>query len=169
MTQDSKEVEKDIVNEELTTDVTIQEIDFNTFSPQELHQQVTELITTENIYSVAKKVDAIKAVFYKKINAEKELHKEEYLKNEGIEEEYKFLHPLEKDFKKLFGEFRKKKAEFREKIELDFAKNLKIKTQIIKDIESLIGDEETIKETFEKFRALQDKWRSTRRTKWYIL
>ena len=54
-------------------------------------------------------------MFYKKINAEKEVHKEEYLKNEGIEEEYKFVHPLEKDFKKLFSEFRKKKAEYREK------------------------------------------------------
>ena len=83
--------------------------------------------------------------------------KEEYFKNEGLEEEYKFVHPLEKDFKKLFSEFRKKKAEYREKIELDFAKNLKIKTQIIKDIESIISDEETIKETFEKFRALQEK------------
>ena len=99
-------------------------------------------------------------MFYKKINTEKK-YKEDYLKNEGLEEEYKFVHPLEKDFKKLFGEFRKKKAEYREKIELDFAKNLKIKTQIIKDIESIISDEETIKETFEKFRALQDKWRDT--------
>ena len=161
MTQDSNEVEKEIVNQELANENTVIEIDYNSFTPQELQQQVSELITTENIYSVAKTIDAIKAVFYKKINAEKEDHKEEYLKNEGLEEEYKFVHPLEKDFKKLFSEFRKKKAEYREKIELDFAKNLKIKTQIIRDIESIISDEETIKETFENFRALQDKWRST--------
>ena len=161
MTEDSNEVEKESIIQDLTIENTIQEVDYNSFSPQELHQQLSDLITTENIYSVAKSVDAIKAVFYKKINAEKELHKKEYLENEGIEEEYKYVHPLEKDFKKLFGEFRKKKAEYREKLELDFVKNLKIKSQIIKDIESIISDEETIKETFEKFRALQDKWRST--------
>ena len=161
MTQDSNEVEKEIINQELTNDVTVIEIDYNSFSPQELQQQVSELITTENIFSVAKSIDTIKAVFYKKINAEKEVHKEEYLKKEGVEEEYKFIHPLEKDFKKLFDEFRKKKAEHREKIELDFAKNLRIKTQIINDIKSIISDEETIKETFEKFRALQEKWRAT--------
>ena len=161
MTQDSNEVEKEIIKQELHNENTLIEIDYNSFTPQELQHQVSELITTENIYSVAKSIDAIKAAFYKKINTEKKIHKEEYLKNEGLEEEYKFVHPLEKDFKKLFSEFRKKKAEYRKKIELDFAKNLKIKTQIIKDIESIISDEETIKETFEKFRTLQDKWRAT--------
>ncbi len=161
MNQDSNEVEKEIVKQELTNENTKIEIDYNSFTPQELQEQLSELITTENIYSVAKSVDSIKAVFYKKINAEKEVHKEEFLRNEGLEEEYKFVHPLEKDFKNIFSKFRKKKAEYREKIELDYAKNLKIKTQIINNIEKIINDEETIRETFEKFRALQDKWRST--------
>jgi len=161
MTQDSNEVEKEIINQELANVDTVIEIDYNSITPQELQQQLSKLITTKNIYSVVKNIDAIKAVFYKKINAEKEVHKQEYLKNEGLEEEYKFIHPLEKNFKKLLSEFRNKKAEYREKIELDFAKNLKIKTQIIKDIECIISNEETIKETFEKFRALQDKWRAT--------
>ena len=161
MTQDSNEVEKEIIKQEFPSENTVTEIDYNSFTPQELQQQLSELITAENIYSVSKSIDTIKAVFYKKINAEKEVHKEKYLKNKGLEEEYKFVHPLEKDFKKLFSEFRKKKAEYREKIELDFTKNLKIKNQIIKDIESIINDEETIKETCEKFRLLQDKWRAT--------
>ena len=161
MTEDSKEVEKEVVNESLTLENANPEVDYKSFTAQELEQQVTELVKTENIYSVAKNVEAIKAVFYKKINTEKELHKQAYLKNEGIEEDYEFVHPLERNFKKLLAEFRKKKADFREKTELDFTKNLKIKSQIIKDIEALIKDEETIKDTFEKFRALQDKWRAT--------
>ena len=161
MTQDSNEVEKEIKKEDIVNKNSVIEIDYNSYSPQELLQHLSELITTENIYSVAKNVDTIKAVFYKKINAEKDVHKAEYIKNEGSKEEYKFVHPLENDFKKLFSQFRKKKAEYREKIEIDYAKNLKIKTQIIKDIESIISVEETIKETFEKFRALQEKWRAT--------
>ena len=109
MTQDSNEVEKEIVNQELANENTVIEIDYNSFTPQELQQQVSELITTENIYSVAKSIDAIKAVFYKKINAEKEVHKEEYLKNEGLEEEYKFVHPLEKDLKSYLANSAKRK------------------------------------------------------------
>ena len=84
MIQDSNEVEKEIVNQELDNENTVIKIDYNSFTPQELQQQASELITTENIYSVAKSIDAIKAVFYKKINAEKEVHKEEYLKTKAL-------------------------------------------------------------------------------------
>ena len=54
-----------------------------------------------------------------------------------------------------------KKAEYRKKLEEDFEKNLKIKSKIIKDIQNLINEKETIKETFTKFRNLINKWRST--------
>ena len=123
MTQDSNEVEKEIKKQDIVNKNTVIEIDYNLYSHHELLHKLSELITTENIYSITKSIDAIKAVFYKKINAEKDVHKEEYLKNDGSIEEYKFVHPLEKDFKKLFSEFLKKKAEYREKIELEFAKN----------------------------------------------
>ena len=75
MTQDSNEVEKEIIKHELHNENTLIEIDYNSFTHQELQQQLSELITTENIYSVAKSIDAIKATFYKKINTEKKIHK----------------------------------------------------------------------------------------------
>ena len=86
MTQDSNEVEKEIKKEDIVNKNSVIEIDYNSYSPQELLQHLSELITTENIYSVAKNVDTIKAVFYKKINAEKDVHKAEYIKNEGSKE-----------------------------------------------------------------------------------
>ena len=50
MTQDSNEVEKENVSQELANENTVIEIDYNSFTPQELQQQVSELITTENIF-----------------------------------------------------------------------------------------------------------------------
>ncbi|MBH83202.1 MAG: hypothetical protein CMP70_00820 [Flavobacteriales bacterium] len=160
MIQDSNVVEKQIENQDVNNKI-VPEINYNSFSPQELHQKISQLISTNDIYSVANKIEAIKAVFYKKINAEKEAHKNEFLKNEGLKKEYIYTHPIEKDFKELFIEFRKKKAEYRKKLEEDFEKNLKIKSKIIKDIQNLINEKETIKETFTKFRNLINKWRST--------
>ena len=160
MSQDSNVVEKQIENQDVNNKI-VPEINYNNFSPQELHQKISQLISTNDIYSVANKIEAIKAVFYKKINAEKEAHKNEFLKNEGLKKEYIYTHPIEKDFKELFIEFRKKKAEYRKKLEEDFEKNLKIKSKIIKDIQNLINEKETIKETFTKFRNLINKWRST--------
>ena len=160
MIQDSNVVEKQIENQDVNNKI-VPEINYNSFSPQELHQKISQLISTNDIYSVANKIEAIKAVFYKKINAEKEAHKNEFLKNEGLKKEYIYTHPIEKDFKELFIEFRKKKAEYRKKLEEDFEKNLKIKSKIIEDIQNLINEKETIKETFTKFRNLINKWRST--------
>jgi len=160
MSQDSNVVEKQIENQDVNNKI-VPEINYNNFSPQELHQKISQLISTNDIYSVANKIEAIKAVFYKKINAEKEAHKNEFLKNEGLKKEYIYTHPIEKDFKELFIEFRKKKAEYRKKLEEDFEKNLKIKSKIIKDIQNLINEKETIKDTFTKFRNLINKWRST--------
>ena len=62
MTEDSKELEGEIVNEEITEEAPIQEIDYNSFSLEELFHQTSELINTDNIYSVAKSVEAMKAV-----------------------------------------------------------------------------------------------------------
>ena len=103
---------------------------------------ISELITTENIYSVAKSIDAIK-VFFTKINAGKEVHKQEYLKNEGIEEEYKFVHPLRKILKNYLANSAKRKPNTEIKIELDFAKTSREKLKSSRT-ESIINDEETI-------------------------
>ena len=81
MSQDSNVVEKQIENQDVNNKI-VPEINYNNFSPQELHQKISQLISTNDIYSVANKIEAIKAVFYKKINAEKEAHKNEFLKNE---------------------------------------------------------------------------------------
>ena len=73
MSQDSNVVEKQIENQDVNNKI-VPEINYNNFSPQELHQKISQLISTNDIYSVANKIEAIKAVFYKKINAEKEAH-----------------------------------------------------------------------------------------------
>jgi hypothetical protein len=123
--------------------------------------EVNELIKSEDVFSNTKTIDILKSVFYKKVNAEKEQKKAEFLADEGVEEEFSYTHPSEKEFKNLFNSFRKKKHDLREKIESDYIKNHKIKTTIIEDIEALINTEETLKGTFEKFKALQEKWRNT--------
>ena len=61
----------------------------------------------------------------------------------------------------MYKQFKRKKAEYRTQQEKTYATNLNIKKSIIKDIDSLTKGEETIKDTFEHFRSLQDKWRNT--------
>lgn len=151
----------EVVSEELTSETPTPSKDYSAFTIDELMTEVNELIKSEDVFSNAKTIDILKSVFYKKVNAEKEQNKAEFLADEGVEEEFSYTHPSEKEFKNLFNSFRKKKHDLREKIESDYIKNHKIKTTIIEDIEALINTEETLKGTFEKFKALQEKWRNT--------
>ena len=141
----------------------VTEINYNSLSIEDLIEEHEQLLDTEKPYSVSKQIDEIKVCFYKKLhslnNTEKESAEEET--ETDSEKQEKTLHPLEIKFKQVHNKYRKLKSEFRKNREQDEEKNLKIKQQIIVDIELLIKDEESIKTTFEKFRTLQNKWKNT--------
>jgi len=147
--------------EESVEETDASSIDFNEFSIAALIEKMNELLSSDDVFNNAKTMDIIKSVFYKKVNADKEQHKADFLSDGGVEEEYSYTHPSEKKFKELYNTFRKKKNDFRQKIESDYIKNHKIKSTIIEEIEALINTEETLKGTFDKFKALQEKWRET--------
>lgn len=141
----------------------VTEINYNSLSIEELIEEHEQLLETEKPYSVSKQIDEIKVCFYKKLhslnNTEKESEEEET--ETDSEKKEKTLHPLEIKFKQVHNKYRKLKSEFRKNREQEEEKNLKIKQQIIVDIDLLIKEEESIKTTFEKFRTLQNKWKNT--------
>ena len=141
----------------------VTEINYNSLSIEDLIEEHEQLLVTEKPYSVSKQIDEIKVCFYKKLhslnNSEKESEEEET--ETDSEKQEKTLHPLEIKFKQVHNKYRKLKSEFRKNREQDEEKNLKIKQQIIVDIDLLIKEEESIKTTFEKFRTLQNKWKNT--------
>ena len=141
----------------------VTEINYNSLSIEELIEEHEQLLETEKPYSVSKQIDEIKVCFYKKLHSlndtEKESEEEET--ETDSEKQEKTLHPLEIKFKQVHNKYRKLKSEFRKNREQDEEKNLKIKQQIILDIDLLIKEEESIKVTFEKFRTLQNKWKKT--------
>ena len=141
----------------------VTEINYNSLSIEELIEEHEQLLETEKPYSVSKQIDEIKVCFYKKLhslnNSEKESEEEET--ETDSEKQEKTLHPLEIKFKQVHNKYRKLKSEFRKNREQEEEKNLKIKQQIIVDIDLLIKEEESIKTTFEKFRTLQNKWKNT--------
>lgn len=135
--------------------------DYNSCSLDELIEKCQELSQTEHVYSVAKEIEAVKSVFYKKLLLNKAEKKAAFLEAGGDESIYNHQHPLEDVFKSIYSAFKKRKADFRAQQEKDFVKNLKLKRLIIEEINSLTKGSETIKDTFDHFHKLQEKWRNT--------
>ena len=140
-------------------------VDLNDLNLDQLIAKIEELSANINPYAVSKEIENIKSVFYQKLRAdlktedieEKEINETE---QSPVEKE-KTLHPLEIKFKGVFGNYRKIKSNFRKVRDDQEQKNLKIKQQIIEDIDKLTQEEESLKKTFEQFRNLQEKWKNT--------
>ena len=144
-----------------TENIVEETIDYNELSLEELIEKVNQFNNFEKIYLIAKEVETIKSIFYKKLSEEKTASKNSYVEAGGEEEAFIFDQKSENDFKLVYKQFKRKKAEYRTQQEQAYATNLRIKKSIIEDIDSLTKGEETIKDTFEHFRSLQDKWRNT--------
>ncbi|MBF90264.1 MAG: hypothetical protein CMP75_00670 [Flavobacteriales bacterium] len=153
-----EESQETLQTTEHTFEVTI---DYNKLSLEELIEKVKELNAIENIYSVAKEVETIKSVFYKNLRDEKTASKTSLLEEGGKEAAFVFDQKTENNFKSAYNQFKRKKAEYRAQQEKAYASNLHIKKSIIEEIYSLTKGEEKIKDTFEHFRSLQEKWRNT--------
>ena len=143
---------------ENTVDITI---NYNDFSLEELINKVNQFNDFENIYSIAKEIETIKSVFYKKLNEEKTASKTSFIQAGGEEEAFIFDPKTENNFKSVYKQFKIKKAEYRYQLDQAHAINLRIKKTIIDEIGLLTKGEETIKDTFEHFRSLQEKWHNT--------
>ena len=133
-------------------------IDLSSFSMEELITELENLCEIQNPYSVSKRSEEIKTLFYKSLKSENNI---EDISEEDSDEEKKTLHPLEVKFKNVNNKFRKIKSDYRKNREKEENKNLIIKENIISDIDKLSKEEESLKVTFEKFKDYQKKWNNT--------
>ena len=133
-------------------------IDLSSLSMEELITELENLCEIQNPYSVSKKSEEIKTLFYKSLKSENNI---EDISEEDSDEEKKTLHPLEVKFKNANNKFRKIKSDYRKNREKEENKNLIIKESIISDIDKLSKEEESLKVTFEKFKDYQKKWNNT--------
>ena len=117
----------------------------------EMIEKIKSFTKTENPYSFSKEYEKIKALFYNKLNE----------KINRQENENNILETTEKKFKKYSQEYKKIKKNYRKILQEKEEKNLKIKKGIIEEIKQLTLSREIIKETFEKFYFLQEKWKET--------
>ncbi len=139
-------------------------IDLSSFSMEELITELENLCEIQNPYSVSKRSEEIKTLFYKSLKSEnniEDISEEDSDEDSDEDEEKKTLHPLEVKFKNVNNKFRKIKSDYRKNRKKEENKNLIIKENIISDIDKLSKEEESLKVTFEKFKDYQKKWNNT--------
>ncbi|MBR4028024.1 MAG: DUF349 domain-containing protein [Alistipes sp.] len=128
----------------------------------ELVELFARKLESEPVQRLRPVVEAVKIAFYKQHRAKIEAERKAFVEAGGAEEEFAPQpDEYEARFKELFAVYRTERDRYISELEASKEENLKIKLAIIEELKELIKSEETMNNTFNRFRELQTKWKET--------
>lgn len=131
-------------------------------SKRELVEMFAEMLEKEPVQTLRKSVEAIKIAFYKLHRAETDAARRDFEAREEAGAEFvPAADESEARLKDLFREYRRRRDEYMAGLDKIKEENLKVKLQIIEELKELVDSDETLNNTFAKFRELQQRWKET--------
>ncbi len=153
------------IGEEMAEEEAAADVDKNDLSgksKQELVDMFAILLENEPVQTLRKSVEAIKIAFYKLHRAEVDAARKAFEAEQGEGAEFTpVADPCEVRLKDLFKEYRRRRDEYIANIDSIKEENLKTKLAIIEELKELVNSDETLNNTFAKFRDLQQRWKDT--------
>ena len=153
------------LDEEIAEESDAEDVDKNNLtgkSKQDLVDMFAELLEQEPVQTLRKSVEAIKIAFYKQHRAEVDAARKAFEAEQGEGAEFvPAVDALEVRLKDLFKEYRRRRDEYIAELDNHKEENLKTKLAIIEELKELVNSDETLNNTFAKFRELQQRWKDT--------
>ena len=116
----------------------------------EIVKAFEELLLQEDSMKMNKEVEGLKSAFYKTLAKEK---------SEGENADETALAAIETAFKEKYNQYKQARGEYNKSRESEMEENLQAKLAVIEDLKILIDKQENLNETFQEFRAIQERWR----------
>ena len=154
--------ENSALSEEESSEREIESISDNItdLGEEELIALFTEELASKPVQRLRPVVEAIKITFNKRRRAAVEAERKAFVEAGGNEEEFSpAASSTEERFKALLAEYRTARDKYIAEQEASKEENLRIKLQIIEELKELIGADETMNTTFQRFRELQQRWK----------
>ncbi len=153
------------IGEETAEELSAADVDKNDLSgksKQELVEMFESLLSSEPVQTLRKSVEAIKIAFYKLHRAEVDAARKTFEAEAAEGAEFTpQVDAMEVKLKDLFKEYRTRRDEYIANLDSIKEENLKIKLSIIEELKELVNSDETLNNTFAKFRELQQRWKET--------
>lgn len=126
----------------------------------QLVEMLEELVKDADVQNIKDKVAAIRLHFNKLNKEDMDSELEKFLQGGGEAESFQHVEdPVEQRFDAAFGIFKANRAKQNEDIEKQKADNLVKKQGILDELKEIIASDDTLKKTYDDFRALQDRWK----------
>ena len=152
-----------VTNDELLEEEEAEEVelDIQGKTKEELAAMLEEIVQDPDVMKVKDKVTAIRVRFMQLNKEAMDKEFEAFLDGGGDKDAFQHvMDDAEKRFNAAFGIFKANRAKQNELLDAQKAENLVQKKAILEDLKQLIASEETLKKTYDDFRALQDKWKT---------
>ena len=151
--------EIDLGEEEDAEDTAHPVVDYSNHSLQELVVDL-ERIVSNGSDSPRREIEAIKIAFYKRLRADVEAMKAEFVNAGGEEGEFNAPEfPEEQRLKDLIMAYKNAKHLKNKEIEAEKESNYKEKLHILEDLKVLSEGTEAHNHTYQEFRNLQNRWK----------
>ncbi|MEJ5303558.1 MAG: DUF349 domain-containing protein [Bacteroidales bacterium] len=153
-----EEIDED--DDSLLSTEEFEQIDYESLSREKLVELLESLVNRDDINGVKTQVGLIRAAFVHHSKALQQQQKEEFLAAGNREEDFEYIpDDIDHRFDAVFAIYKEKKEQIAEEIERQKQANLEAKLAILEKLRALINSEESLKKTYDEFRALQDEWR----------
>lgn len=160
MEDEEDEEEEDEQHEDEEPTEGLEPADYTSISRDELVDRLKYLIENRAIQKIRNEVESIKLNFYKKHKAEFERKRKEWVDAGGDVEQFEApVDPMEPQIKELLRQYRDKKSEYNRELECQKQVNLEKKQALIEEIKELVNRNESVNQTFQDFKELQQRWR----------
>ena len=125
-----------------------------------LVEMLEQLVQNADVQSIKDKVAAIRLHFNKLNKEDMDNELDQFLQGGGEAESFQHVEdPIEQRFNAAFGIFKANRAKQNEDLEKQKVENLAKKQAILDELKEIIASDDTLKKTYDDFRALQDRWK----------
>ena len=156
--------------EETTENVLVVDMaDYASLDTEDLIAAVKSLVDTAPIQSIKAQIDEAKKIFYDRSNEAYKIALEKFKAEKGEgegesedekQEDFNYNYPHTDAFKSVLKTYKTRRDAFYGDQEKQMKNNLKIKLDLIEELKGLLNADEKIKETFEHFKDIQERWKA---------
>lgn len=126
----------------------------------QLVEMLEELVQDSDVQKIKEKVAAIRLHFNKLNKEDLDNELDQFLQGGGEAESFQHVEdPIEQRFNTAFGIFKTNRAKQNEDMEKQKVENLAKKQAILEELKEIIASDDSLKKTYDDFRALQDRWK----------
>ena len=163
MVPQDEELPEIVTDEELLEEEEAEDVELDTEgkTKDELAAMLEEIVQEPDVTKIKDVVTAIRVRFMQLNKDDMDKEFESFLEGGGEKDAFQHVQDdAEKRFNAAFGIFKANRAKQNELLDAQKIENLNQKQSILEELKNLIASEETLKKTYDDFRALQDKWKT---------